>query len=425
LLELSSWLAPAERQSLSCTCRALFAFINTNAPFRNLNLKGGRISELLLLHHHARVLASAAAVCWGSRPPFWHRGSTHPWTVKGQSFRFMLSVLQTSTSLHTLQLAHVKVKPAQQLLILSIPTLKTLILEHSQFIPTAIELPLSSITSLSFAWTQQPAPIEHILRPLRNSLDRLEVKWVTFNISLIIDTVQLPNLTCFTGWGVDASTLRGFTPRASSTITKLCITARFIAQPLGLSDIVLPQLRELYSPWWIGVQLVPGRPVQVFYDTEMKEVKLSDLQTRIAWLSQSTRGVEVLRLYTLLSIPCLLQRLAMHVPRLQPLHLWTRPESLTVECIESEQTAIDRKLSALTEIHITLLGSWYHMEWYPVHSPTCSILSKMYSWICPALEVAKISITQSRACFRVEDNIPSQQMFKLRRRHTGKWEELI
>jgi len=86
--------------------------------------------------------------------------------------------------------------------------------------------------------------------------------------------------------------------------------------PLGVSDSIFPQLRELFSPWWIGIQLVPGRPVQVFYDIEMQAVMLSDLQTHLVPLSQSTRGVKELHLHTLLSILRLLQHVAVHVPQI-------------------------------------------------------------------------------------------------------------
>jgi len=415
---MCSWLAPVERQALSCTCRALFAFINTNAPFRNLSLRGGSISSLLSLRRHARVLASATKVRWSSGS-IWRPTPTKPWTVVGQSFRFMLSVLQTSTPLHTLQLLDVELKPSHQLSILSIPTLKRLKLRRSYFVPTTIKMPVSSIKSLSLRSAHQPAAIEYILGLLRSTLETLEVKNVASNISLILETVQLLRLTCFKRWGVNPG-LTELTPRASSTITKLCITTCSDPHPLCLSDGVFPKLRELFSPWWIGVQLVPGRPVQIFYDTGLKE--LSDFQADLVPLAQSTRGIKALRLSTSLSMHCLLQHLATHVPQLQRLHVWTNTESLMAI---SQQPPTERILSALIEIHITFADSWHHIEWCEARPSTCCSLSEMCLWICPALELATISITESLPGVRAKWDIPPQQNFKLRRMRTGEWEDLI
>ena len=216
----------------------MFTFINTNAPFRNLELKGDRVLDLLSLRRHARVLASATTVRWQRK--YWPPSSTKRWTVVGQSFRFMLSVLQTSTSLHTLQLVHVEVKPSHQLFILSIPTLKELILNGSCFVPTAIEMPVSSTTSLSLAHTHhhQPSGMGHTLGLLRSTLETLEVNNIAEDLSLILETVQLPRLTCLKRWRANPSLLTGFTPRTSGTITKLCITTMYEPHPLGVSDSI-------------------------------------------------------------------------------------------------------------------------------------------------------------------------------------------
>jgi len=381
--------------------------------------------DLLSLRRHARVLASATTVRWQRKywpPP----SSAKRWTVVGQSLRFMLSVLQTSTSLHTLQLVHVEVKPSHQLFILSIPTLKELTLNGSCFVPTTIEMPVSSITSLSLPHARhQPSVIGHTLGLLRSTLETLGVTNTPENLPLILETVQLPRLTCLKCWLGDPSRLTRFTPRTSGTITKLCITTLYGPRPLGVSDSIFPQLCELFSPWWIGTQLFPGRPVQVFYDIEMQDIMLNDLQTHLAALSQSTRGVKELHLYTLLSIPCLLQHVATHVPQIQRLHIWTRPEFLMTGNLKSQQTSTEGSLNALTEIHVTLVGLWHHRELHLVRLPTCSILSAMRLWKCPALEVGTISTARTVDSYRLRGNFSSEQRFKLRRMHTGEWEELM
>jgi len=324
----------------------------------------------------------------------------------------MLSVLQTSTSLHTLQLLHVEVKPSHQLSILSIPTLKALVLNFSYFFPTATKMPVSSITSLSLGPVNPPAAIKHTLRLFRSTLEILEISFIPVDVPLILEAVQLPRLTCFTLYSVTPEGLTEFTPRASSTITKLCIITSCEPCRFGLSDGVFPKLREVSSPWWIGVQLVPGRPVQVFYDTEFGEMELSNLQADLVLLAQSTRGIKVLRLSTSLSMHCLLQYLATHVTQLQRLYLWMNTQSLMTIPLESQQPPIEGNLNALIEIHITFTD---RIEWCDARPLTCHRLSAMCLWICPALELVTVSISDSI----------SQQMFKLRRMRTGEWEDLV
>jgi hypothetical protein len=108
----------------------MFAFINTTVPFRNLKLVGDSIIGVLLLRRHVRILEFAVKVHWDSGGKSGRCPSIKPWSVAGQSFQIMLLVLQNSTSLHTLQLHCVEIKPSHQAVILSIPTLKTLISRH-------------------------------------------------------------------------------------------------------------------------------------------------------------------------------------------------------------------------------------------------------------------------------------------------------
>jgi hypothetical protein len=399
----------------------MFAFINTNAPFRTLKLIGNSVLGLLSLRRHARMLAFATKVHWSSGGSLWHRRSTRPWTVTGQSIRFVLSVLQTSTSLRTLRLSGVEVKPPHQLVILSIPTLKKLILDRSYFVPTPIEVPLSSITALSFvggAFKGHCASLEHALGLLKNTLETLEVGYVPKNIFPILEAVQLPHLTSL------YVTASGFnvTPRAFSSITKLWITVLPGPRPLSLSDGLFPQLRELFSPWWIGDQLIPRRPVEVFHGIGMKGLELDRLQGSLALLSQSTRGIKELQLYMPHSIPRLLHLLATNIPQLQRLHLSTRPECVVAEWIASQQTPIEGNLNALTEVHIRFIGTLYYIDWCHIQQPALRILSAVRSWICPALEVAEIFVVKPMLGSIARIVFPSLK-YKFRRIQTGEWEE--
>ena len=87
------------------------------------------------------------------------------------------------------------------------PIQKELILNGSCFVPTAIEIPVSSITSLSLAYAHhhQPSGMGHTLGLLRSTLERLEVNNIAEELSLIIETVQLPRLTCLKRWRANPS----------------------------------------------------------------------------------------------------------------------------------------------------------------------------------------------------------------------------
>jgi len=405
----------------------MFTFINMSVPFRDLTVVGGSASALLSLRHHARVLAFAGRVQYRfSRKKFWRRQDqftwpwTRPWTVAGQSFQFTLSVLQTSTSLRILHLVYAELKPSHQLVILSIPTLNSLVLEFSHFAPTVIDMPLSSITSLTLLDCCHHGSIEHTIRLLRNTLEILEVRFTSVDIPLILETVQPPHLTCVTirNMSFDTSGFTKFTPRASGTITKLCIIIRSSPYPLGLSDHVFPQLRELSSSWWIAVQLVPRRPVKVFYDVDVDELKWDELETNLALLSQSTRGIKELRLYTSLSIDRVLQLLAAHVPRLQRLYLWTirdRPFGM-----ELRRMLIERNLNALTEVHVTCMCCWTAATYFNYSQ---SIFPALSFQVFPALEVVQLSAgvyIPADPC-----NWPSVRKLKLHRIRAGEWEESI
>jgi hypothetical protein len=400
----------------------MFAFVNTYAPFRDLKVMGDTLEGLIFLRRHVHVLEFAVKVQWDSRGKLWCLPSSQL-DVVGQSFQFMVSVLQKSTCLRTLQLNCVNVDPFHQPLILSIPTLKELILKNTHFIPTVIKVPRSSITSLSLSHgaSSRRECVEHTLKLLTNTLETLEVDHVYSKWPLLRDMAQLPRLSTLRLWEADASRFEWFRPHFSTSITKLHITTDYLPYPLGLSDSQFPYLRELSSPWWIGGQFVPRRPVQIFYGTEGNKIGLKELQTNLALFSQSTRGIVELRLYTLLPMPRLLQLLATHIPRLQRLHLCTSNGSLTTAYLElllRTRPPTETNLSALTGIHISLRG--YRLG---LRKPICRVFAILGSWICPALETAEVSIGNIEAGFRAQRVIPFQQNFRFHRTPMGEWEQ--
>ena len=143
-------------------------------------------------------------------------------------------------------------------------------------------------------------------------------------------------------------------------------------------------------------------------------------KTNHALLSQSTRGIEELRLYTWLSIYHVLQLLAGHIPLLQRLHLWTtRDRSFWMELRASQQMPIERKLNALTEIHVTFMCCSRTMNDF---NHWQSVFPALSLQVFPALEVVQLSsgVTISEE----QCNIPSVKL-KLHRIRAGEWEECI
>jgi hypothetical protein len=427
LLIICYYLGPAERRSLSCTCRAMFAFINMKAPFRNLRLTRGGTWELISLHRHARVLAFASEVYWnpGNRRMGSHH-SANPLSVPGQSIRIVLSTLQTSSTLRLFEICHLKVSPSHQRIILSVPTLRELILNRSIFVPSATKMPSSSITTLAFVPSAfQPAPAAHVLRLLSESLEALDVGFTTRTVYATLSTTRFPRLVSLRQRSLpNPNTLDFFICHLS--ITRLYISVRISYQPLNFPPEILPLLRDLSAPWWVAEQLVPGRPVQVFSDTGSRAVKLEDLDAKLLQLAQSTRDIEELQMYTRFSAPRIFLVLAKHLPRLKRLKLRSRTNKLVARPgmgKGAKWTQLKERPLAITDLDIQFR--------YPMPGSTVSQISRHFCHFmlyltakaCRVLEVASFAALDAKNPDVEERDIPSVWKFKACRTPMGKWEE--
>jgi hypothetical protein len=430
------FLGPEERNTLSCTCRAMFAFINTKAPFRKLKLTKSTFSELNSLYRFSRVLAFANEVHWNpeSEKRRGRHHSTDGWTMVGLSIRLVLPVLQTSSSLRLFEIHRLKVCASHQRIILSVPTLRELVLNQSIFVPSTAKMPSSSITTLTFVpGAAQPAPTAHILKLLSESLEALDVGYSSRTVYYILLALQFPRLVSLRHKSQELNTLALLTSRLS--ITKLYISVPISHQQLDFTPDVLPGLRDLSSPWWVAEQLVPGRPVQAFADTGKKAVNLDDLDAKLSQLAQSTSTLTTLQTgVTRISAVRIFLMLAKRLPQLKRLQIWTPNIKLRVNPETgkgAKWNPLKKYPPAITDIEIRFrrptkpikgLNGLNGSPRSPISRPFCHWMLYLTGKACPALRSATFAVLDSTESEIEPVDIPPAFTFKACKTR-GEWEE--
>lgn len=417
-------LGPADRKSLSYTCRAMLAFINTTAPFRTLKLTRGGLSELILLRRYSHVLAFTNEIHWKSGQERACQSSASASTVVGQSFRILLSALQTSSSLRLFEIYRLNVSSSHQRIILSIPTLRELILNQSTFIRSTVRMPSSSITTLRFVPGASPSspPTTHILKLLSESLEILDVGDSPRSVQSTLVTRRFPRLVSLRGGSVDLSTLVVF-----RSITKLYIKTRIIHQLLNFPPDILPRLRDLSSPWWVAEQLAPGRPIRVFSDTEREAVSLYDLDVKLLQLGRSTHNIEELQVFTYVSTLKIFVVLGNRLPRLERLKLWAPTETIMTPTAigkGADRNSLKACLLALRDIDIRFQRRT--KKQYPsqqISRPFCHWMLYMTAKACPVLQVSIFAALDSMKLDIEERDISPAWKFNACRTSKGEWEE--
>ena len=421
------FLSPDELKSLSYTCRAMFAFINTKAPFRKLNLTKSGILELSSLYRHSRVLAFANEVHWNPKPEQ-RRGrhySTNGWTMVGLSIRLVLPALQISSSLRLFEIHRLKVCSEHQRIILSVPTLRELVLNQSIFVPSTAKMPSSSITTLTFVpGVVQPAPTAHILGLLSESLETLNVGWFSGTVYSTLLTLQFPRLVSLRHSSEELYTLAVLTSHLS--ITRLHISVPISYQQLDFTLDVLPQLRDLSSPWWVAEQLVPGRPVQVFSDTGKRAVNLDDLDAKLSQLGRSTSNIEALQMsVTRISAVRIFLMLAKRLSQLKRLQIWTPNVKLRVNPETgkgAKWNPLKKHPPSITDIEIRFRRPTKGSPRSHISRPFCHWMLFLAGRACPALKVATFAVLDSKESDMEQRDIPPAWKFKAC--NTGReWEE--
>jgi len=420
LLVICHFLGAPERQSLAHTCRAMSALINAKAPFQNSRLTRGGTSELLSLYLHSRVLAFATEIHWNPEPERrrGQRHSTDSFTVVGLSFRLVLSALQTSSSLRLLEIHRLEVSSSHQRIILSVPTLRELILDQSIFIPTTAKMPSSSITSLTFVpGASEQAPAAYLLKLLSESLEVLDAGYTPRTVYSTLLTMRFPRLVSLRHRSQDLNALTVLTSHVS--ITKLYIPPFLGPEEMDFPHDVLPQLRELASPWWVAEQLVPGRPVQVSSDTGRRALDLDELNELFMWPARSTRDIEELHVGTRSLGPKVFTVLAKHLPRLKRLKLWTRTNTVK----GAMWRPLEKCPPAITDVEIRFQRSPRGPLPSRISRHCCHWVLCMTAKACPALETAMFAAPDPEEPDIEEREIPPAWKFKARKTSRGEWEE--
>ena len=421
------FLSPDERKSLSYTCRAMFAFINTKAPFRKLNLTKSGILELSSLYRHSRVLAFANEVHWNPKPEQRRSRhySTNGWTMIGLSIRLVLPALQISSSLRLFEIHRLKVFPSHQRIILSVPTLRELVLNQSIFIPSTAKMPSSSITALTFIpGAALPAPTAHILGLLSESLETLNVGCFSGTVYSALLTLHFPRLVSLRHSSQELNTLAVLTSHLS--ITTLHVSVPISYQQLDFTLDVLPQLRDLSSPWWVAEQLVPGRPVQVFSDTGKRAVNLDDLDAKLSQLGRSTSNIEALQMsVTRISAVRIFLMLAKRLSQLKRLQIWTPNVKLRVNPETgkgAKWNPLKKHPPSITDIEIRFRRPTKGPLRSNISRPFCHWMLFLAGRACPALKVAMFAVLDSKESDMEARDIPPAWKFKACNMG-GEWEE--
>ena len=130
----------------------MFEFVHSMAPFRVVNILGGRPLDMRII---PTMLRFAVEVNWKPSSvrrygTIIKRNSSTLFSSHSLSFRVMLQSLIHCPQLRHLSISNIDVDPPQQGVILTLPQLRTLSLKAAQFTPTSQAMPVSSINKLRF-----------------------------------------------------------------------------------------------------------------------------------------------------------------------------------------------------------------------------------------------------------------------------------
>jgi len=424
-------LGPSDRKALAQTCQTFWSLINAKAPFLSQSIKEDIVHKLSpsLLALRLSFLASAVEVRWSAASFL----SPTPLPVDEQSSGPILRTLSGSTALQSLELTRFEVSPSDQQVILGIPTLRKLTLCDSICVPTTVTLPSASIhvlviRSLIFEQTA----FEHLFRILADSLETLELGRECSNTdvhklySLLECTalqrfarIQIPEPVLFSNFN-HPFLFHQF-------ITVLHVSAVLPQSwPSVFPETFLPKLHHLSAPWRVAELLIPGRPVQVFCDTELEGLTMSTLKSRVVQMATSASDIEELELCSGWSSPRIFNILEKHLPHLKRLRLlidaqtWYNPRQVKEHMKMEPKFGV--QYAPLQELELRMEVPPKARQPHQVSRPNCRKISTLFIPICPALEVLSFIVTPNK--FKTnEQDIPPRCIFKLQRTANGTWEE--
>ena len=388
-----------------------------------------------MLHKHSRVLKFARELHWlPSRKAPVRARSDGNFSLVRLSIQYVLLKLSHSSAIRTLHLHRIAVSPHHQRLILSIPSLRHLTLQQSEFTPGNAPMPRALIESLSFGTgTVSPEATIHILQLLAHSLKSLDVGDASEVLYPPMNTLRFAVLKSLRQ--NPTAYLHHFHALLPHTsITELYLgpyTSQRWEIPVDYFQPphLLPHLQRLSSPWQVAVIIIPGRPVKVFRDTGLRK-GIGATQWRQLARSTAQQGMEEIRhchngdvldlLFELnLYLPCL-KRLEVFLSDRYPLLglIWNPPANSSI-------TEIEIRYSTSTSGLLLLLPDprAYQYE-------ECRTLLKQIAVECPKLEqvtfiaVNKAAIDARSVFDEDEQDVFSDCRLKFRKTSSkGTWEE--
>jgi hypothetical protein len=402
------------------------------APFLSQFVQEAAVLNLSprLLTQRLSFLASAAQVEWW---PAQSSLSWGPFMVDEHISSPILRTLSESTTLRSLELTQIEVKPYYQQVILRIPTLRKLTLCDAIFTPTPMALPLTSIRVLVLrSLRSEQTPMAHLSRCLAGSLETLEIdsNCADTDVYNLFSILELTTLQSFASIRIPLSALRRsifhpFLRHAFITTLHISVEHAQFLSPV-FPDTFLPKLRRLSAPWSVAESLIPGRPVQVFRDIGLQVLDMPNLENMLVQLAASASGIEELELCSSWNSPGIFTLFVKHLPYLKRLRLLIGAQTHYYPRQVKSYMAMEPKFGvqcpSLREIEIRVQVPPENRLLHQVSRTNCRILSKLFIPICPALKVLTFIITDSRFN-QCERDIPLRHIFKLRRMVNGEWEE--
>ena len=429
-------LAPLEQKVLSRTCRTFFTLVNQRCPFQVLRLYGDKPLDLLMLHKHSRVLKVARELHWlPSRKAPVRARSDGSFSLACLSIQYVLLKLSHSSAIRALHLHRIAVSPHHQRLILSIPSLRHLTLQQSEFIPGSVPMPHALIESLSFGTgTISLEAAIYTLRLLVHSLKSLDVGDASEVLYTPMNTLRFAVLKSLRQ--NPTTYLHHFhTLSPHTSITELYLgpsTSQQWEIPVDYFQPphLLPHLQHLSSPWRVAVRIIPGRPVKVFHDTELMGY-IEATQWRQLALSTARQGMEEIRHCHNNDVIGLLFVLNIYVPRLKRLEVFLsgRDPLLGMNWNPAANTSIieiEIRFSTSTSEYLFLLPNPRANR----HRQQCRTLLKKLAQACPKLEqvtfieVNKATVDGGSIFDENEQDVPSDFRLKFCKMFSeGTWKE--
>ena len=388
-----------------------------------------------MLHNHSRMLKFARELHWlpSKKAPVRARSDGN-FSLTRLSIQYVLLKLSHSSAIRALHLHRIAVSPHHQRLILSIPSLRHLTLQKSEFIPGNVTMPNALIESLSFGTgTVSPEAAIHILQLLAHSLKSLDVGDASEVLYPLMNTLQFAVLNSLRQ--NPTTYLHHFHALSPHTsITELYLgpsTSQLWEIPVDYfrPPYLLPHLQHLSSPWRVAVRIIPGRPVKVFRDTELMG-RIGTIQWGwIHQLAQSTaeQGMEELRNCHNIGVLELLFVLNRCVPRLKRLEVFVwghHPLQGVTFGPVGNSSIIEIEIRFLRPTRESLMSD---PRAYP-HQPCRTLFTKL-ARECPKLEqVTFIAVNIStvdggRVFDENEQDVPSDCKLKFCKTSKGTWEE--